>query len=160
MDTLKISINYTPWLWCAGGDAGGAGSEDCLNVNIYAPVGVKPSSKCRTHSVELVLSRRTHVFWNSACPCLHPRRRWASQIFAFLFPSQLPPIKVMFSVILPTGPSITGSIKVRMLLSFQYITVFHLLVSLRRLHSESPPMVILMLVSWIKLKPWDGSKRT
>ncbi|KDR78646.1 hypothetical protein GALMADRAFT_64536 [Galerina marginata CBS 339.88] len=27
-----------------GGDAGGAGSEDCLNVNIYAPVGAKKGS--------------------------------------------------------------------------------------------------------------------
>ncbi|KAF7432971.1 hypothetical protein PC9H_004915 [Pleurotus ostreatus] len=28
-----------------GGDAGGAGSEDCLKVNIYAPVGAKRGSK-------------------------------------------------------------------------------------------------------------------
>ena len=29
------------------GDAGGAGSEDCLKVNIYAPVNATSRSKCR-----------------------------------------------------------------------------------------------------------------
>ena len=29
------------------GDAGGAGSEDCLKVNIYAPVNATARSKCR-----------------------------------------------------------------------------------------------------------------
>ncbi|THU84217.1 alpha/beta-hydrolase [Dendrothele bispora CBS 962.96] len=28
-----------------GGDAGGAGSEDCLKINVYAPAGAKPSDK-------------------------------------------------------------------------------------------------------------------
>ena len=28
------------------GDAGGAGSEDCLKVNIYTPVNASPKSKC------------------------------------------------------------------------------------------------------------------
>lgn len=27
------------------GDAGGAGSEDCLKVNVYAPAGAKPGDK-------------------------------------------------------------------------------------------------------------------
>jgi carboxylesterase type B len=30
--------------WEPGGDAGGAGSEDCLKVNIYAPAGAKRGS--------------------------------------------------------------------------------------------------------------------
>jgi len=29
------------------GDAGGAGTEDCLKVNIYAPTTATPESKCR-----------------------------------------------------------------------------------------------------------------
>lgn len=30
-----------------GGDAGGAGSEDCLKLNIYAPAGAKKGDKCK-----------------------------------------------------------------------------------------------------------------
>ena len=51
MDTLHPFTS----LWRTEGDAGGAGTEDCLNVNIYAPAGAKPSSNCKIHSIELVL---------------------------------------------------------------------------------------------------------
>ena len=38
------------------GDAGGAGSADCLNVIwLYTPADANPSNKCRAHSIELVL---------------------------------------------------------------------------------------------------------
>ena len=30
----------------AGGDAGGAGSEDCLKVNVYTPATAKKGDKC------------------------------------------------------------------------------------------------------------------
>jgi carboxylesterase type B len=29
-----------------GTDMGGAGSEDCLKINVYAPVGAKSDSNC------------------------------------------------------------------------------------------------------------------
>lgn len=32
-------------LWCSGGDAGGAGSEDCLKLNVYTPIKAKAGSK-------------------------------------------------------------------------------------------------------------------
>lgn len=47
MDTRNSFFTSSPWFWLTEGDAGGAGSEDCLNVNIYTPTGVTPSSKCR-----------------------------------------------------------------------------------------------------------------
>lgn len=28
-----------------GGDAGGAGTEDCLKINVYTPIGTKSGSK-------------------------------------------------------------------------------------------------------------------
>jgi carboxylesterase type B len=37
------------------GDAGGAGSEDCLKLNIYAPAGAKSGSKCK--SISLTIDR-------------------------------------------------------------------------------------------------------
>ena len=36
-----------------GGDAGGAGSEDCLKVNIYAHAGAKSGDKCADSSHKL-----------------------------------------------------------------------------------------------------------
>lgn len=30
---------------CSAGDAGGAGSEDCLNVNVYTPATANPGDK-------------------------------------------------------------------------------------------------------------------
>ena len=30
-----------------GGDAGGAGSEDCLKVNVYAPLNATKESNCK-----------------------------------------------------------------------------------------------------------------
>ena len=41
---------HGPWT-IAGGDAGGAGSEDCLKVNIYAPLGATKGDKCRPQFV-------------------------------------------------------------------------------------------------------------
>ena len=41
------------------GDAGGAGSEDCLNVNIYAPVNATKDSKCE---YSLYIHFPGHVF--------------------------------------------------------------------------------------------------
>ena len=35
------------------GDAGGAGSEDCLKVNVYAPAGAKSGDKCAAPSHKL-----------------------------------------------------------------------------------------------------------
>ena len=36
-----------------GGDAGGAGTEDCLKVNVYAPAGAKSGDKCAAPSHKL-----------------------------------------------------------------------------------------------------------
>lgn len=58
------------------GDAGGAGTEDCLKLNVYAPFGAK-SGDNRVLSIiflqiaGLIVSRSSH-------PCIFPWRRWAS----------------------------------------------------------------------------------
>lgn len=58
------------------GDAGGAGTEDCLKLNVYAPFGAKSGdnrvlSNSLLHISVLTVSR-------SSYPCIFPWRRWAS----------------------------------------------------------------------------------
>ena len=41
------------------GDAGGAGSEDCLKVNVYAPAGSKRGDNCKFSIENYVYSHPT-----------------------------------------------------------------------------------------------------
>lgn len=47
----NIRLRITIGLYL-GGDAGGAGSEDCLKVDIYAPSDAKANSKCESSFTE------------------------------------------------------------------------------------------------------------
>jgi hypothetical protein len=55
------------------GDAGGAGSEDCLKVNIYAPYGAEEGGNRRRNFTFLEVDSTYLVI--SACALLYPRRR-------------------------------------------------------------------------------------
>lgn len=51
---------------CSAGDAGGAGSEDCLKVNIYAPYGAKEGDNRKRNLLFLEVDSMYHVM---QCPC-------------------------------------------------------------------------------------------
>ena len=43
---FHCNLYYTHSHTCVAGDVGGAGSEDCLKINVYTPAGTKPGEKC------------------------------------------------------------------------------------------------------------------
>lgn len=72
---LNKSLDFTD----VGGDAGGAGSEDCLKVNVYAPVGArKGDNRMSPCSMEERSSCASH-FTTSPRAGLHSRRRYVQQ---------------------------------------------------------------------------------
>jgi hypothetical protein len=56
-----------------GGDRGGAGSEDCLKVNIYAPSNAKAGSNRGSEFFVLLCRRGPHASLTSARVILHSR---------------------------------------------------------------------------------------
>ena len=58
-----------------GGDAGGAGSEDCLKVNIYTPQGVKEGDNRRCPSFIAITHFANYSKYHSPCSGLHSWRR-------------------------------------------------------------------------------------
>ena len=57
------------------GDAGGAGTEDCLKVNVYVPVNATSESKRKGESI-LAASILPNSSFTSARTVLHSRRRF------------------------------------------------------------------------------------
>lgn len=59
----------------SGGDRGGAGTEDCLKVNIYTPSKAKAGSNRKPEPFVIHGGRvLIHLSFHSACDVLHPRR--------------------------------------------------------------------------------------
>lgn len=71
----------------SGGDAGGAGTEDCLKINVYAPAGAKRGDNCQY--VQLSGEYVDHKFCSfSACSVLYSWWRFVEAVL-LLFGSAL-----------------------------------------------------------------------